>query len=88
MVKLTEHALNHIALKALEQAAASAKYKPLERTYAHRLCLAYLASRSGPERWQFDQFWAALIQPDDKIRTADLTRCLNAIYLRLGLQRS
>ncbi|MEP2989211.1 MAG: hypothetical protein ABJO88_09685 [Parasphingorhabdus sp.] len=81
-----ERYLIKIALRALEEAALRAKSVPQERNYAIRLCLAYLASKS-PERWPFDEYWRELVQEDDKTRSANLNRTLNAIHLRLGIRR-
>lgn len=86
MPSIPEQRLIWIALQALEQTAQKARDQPLERNHAIRLCLAYLASRS-PERWPFDEYWKALADDDDKIRSANLTRCLNAMYLRLVIKR-
>ncbi|MEP2989213.1 MAG: hypothetical protein ABJO88_09695 [Parasphingorhabdus sp.] len=78
--------LIRLALRVLEETAQKAKTGPLERTYAVRLCLAYLASKS-PERWPFDEYLRELVQEDDKMRSANLSRTLNAIHLRLGIGR-
>lgn len=80
-----------MALDALEEAFAAARDEPVRRTWALRLVLAYLATRtrhgSSPERWPFDNYWRALAHDRPQDRTAILNAALNAIYLAVGQKR-
>src|SRR5437868_3732117 len=91
MPPLSEQRLITIALDALEEAFAAAREQPVKRTWALRLVLAFLASRtrhgSPPERWPFDNYWRALEHPRPNDRSASLNAALNAIYLAVGEKR-
>jgi len=91
MPLLTEDRLVAIALDALEEAAASAHDGPVKRTWALRLVLAFLASRSRhdkpPPRWPFDHFWQALVHHRQQDRWANVNAALNAIYVAVGQRR-
>jgi hypothetical protein len=91
MPPLSERRLVTIALDALEEAFAAARDQPVRRTWALRLVLAFLASRtrhgSSPERWPFDNYWRALAHERPQDRTAMLNASINAIYLAVGEKR-
>lgn len=91
MPPLTEERLLTIALGALEEAAATARDGPVKRTWALRLVLAFLASRSRqgkpPPRWPFDHFWQALAHHRAQDRWANVNAALNAIYVSIGRRR-
>jgi hypothetical protein len=91
MPPITEKRLVSFALDALEEALAAARERPVSRTWALRLTLAFLASRtqhgSRPERWPFDHYWQALEHPRPNDRSASLNAALNAIYLAVGEKR-
>src|SRR3954462_15988292 len=91
MPPLPERRLVTIALDALEEAFAAARERPVKRTWALRLALAFLASRtrhgSPPARWPFDNYWRALEHPRPNDRSAGLNAALNAIYLAVGEKR-
>ena len=91
MPPLSERRLVTIALDALEEAFAAAREQPVKRTWALRLVLAFLASRtrhgSPPERWPFDNYWQALAHERPQDRTAMLNASINAIYLAVGETR-
>lgn len=91
MPPLSEERLVTIALDALEEAAATADDGPVKRTWALRLVLAFLASRSRhgkpPPRWPFDHFWQALAHHREQDRRANVNAALNAIYVTVGQKR-
>jgi hypothetical protein len=91
MPPLSEYRLVTIALDALEEAFANARERPVRRTWALRLVLAFLASRtrhgSPVERWPFDNYWRGLTHERPQDRTAILNAALNAIYLAVGEKR-
>jgi hypothetical protein len=88
---ISDSRLVRLALDALEEALASAREEPVRRTWALRLALAFLASRtrhaSRSKRWPFDHYWQALEHPRPNDRSASLNAALNAIYLAVGVQR-
>jgi hypothetical protein len=88
---ITDSRLVGLALDALEEALAAAREQPVGRTWALRLALAFLASRtrqgSRSERWPFDHYWQALEHPRPNDRSASLNAALNAIYLSVGVKR-
>lgn len=75
-------------LAALEQILDQSRNGPIEKSKSIAAVLAYLYCLQRCDRWPFDDFWKALDDPDDKIRSADLTRCLNGIYLQVGIDRT
>jgi hypothetical protein len=91
MPPISDSRLVTIALDALEEAFAAAREQPVRRTWALRLVLAFLASRtrhgSRPDRWPFDNYWRALAHERPQDRTAILNASLNAIYLAVGEKR-
>lgn len=91
MSPLTERRLVSIALDALEETFAAARDRPVRRTWALRLALAFLAQRtrhgSPPDRWPFVNYWRALEHPRPNDRSASLNAALNAIYLAVGERR-
>lgn len=91
MPPITERRLVSFALDALEEALATARDQPVRRTWALRLALAFLASRtrhgSSSDRWPFDHYWQALEHPRPNDRSASLNAALNAIYLAVDVKR-
>lgn len=91
MPPLSEERLLTIALDALEEAAATAHDGPVKRTWALRLVLAFLASRSRHSkpspRWPFDHYWQALAHHRQQDRWANVNAALNAIYVAVGRRR-
>lgn len=91
MPPLSEERLLTIALDALEEAAAMAHDGPVKRTWALRLVLAFLASRSRhgrpPPRWPYVHFWQALAHHRQQDRWANVNAALNAIYVTVGQKR-
>jgi hypothetical protein len=91
MPPLSEERLLTIALDALEEAAATAHDGPVKRTWALRLVLAFLASRSRhgkpPRRWPFDHFGQNLVHHREQDRWANVNAALNAMYIAVGRRR-
>jgi hypothetical protein len=91
MPRLSEERLITFALDALEEAAATAHDGPVKRTWALRLVLAFLASRSPhgkpSPRWPFDHFWQNLVHHREQDRWANVNAALNAIYIAVGRRR-
>ncbi len=91
MPLLSDARLITIALDALEEAAAAAHSEPVRRTWALRLVLAFLASRSrhgrAIPRWPFDHFWRCLADERQQDRWGNVNAALNAIYLAVGEKR-
>lgn len=77
-----------MALDALEQILALSAEDCVRRTRSIGVCLAYLASRNVAERWPFDEFWKWLVCEDKHVRSGNLNRCLNGIYVQLGVKRT
>jgi len=49
--------MNVLALNILANAATRARYAPIERTFAHRLALAWLVHNRISTPWQAHDFW-------------------------------
>lgn len=77
-----------MALEALEEIGECAREGRPPRTKTVALCLAYLCSLHGGDRWPFYEFWRWLDCEDRNIRSANVQRCLNAIYLHVGVDRA
>lgn len=88
MTFVSEDRLVTMSLDALEQILCLSDQDSVRRTRSIALVLAYLASRNVAQRWPFDEFWKSLVCEDDKIRSGNLNRCLNGIYLQLGIKRT
>lgn len=88
MIYVSEEQLVAMTLDALEQLAARASKEIVQRDRSIAVCLAFLATRKKVERWPFDEFWQALECSEQKQLSANAHRCLNAIYLQLGIDRS
>jgi hypothetical protein len=86
-----ESRLIGFALKALEEAAARAHSRPVHRSWALRLALAYLshctANAGAPAAWAFELFWRSLEEPKVHDRWGKLNTALNGIYVALGQRR-
>jgi hypothetical protein len=86
-----ESRLISFALRALEEAAAQARQEPVRRTWAVRLALAYLASRTKPGHqahdWAFDLYWKSLTANRVQERWGKMNAALNGIYLGVGRKR-
>jgi hypothetical protein len=67
--------------------AAVCRYRPIRRSGALRLVLAYLAARQACDRQAFDIFWRGVDHPRPQDRSATLTGALNGIYLAVGVRR-
>lgn len=87
-MRVADEKLVYLALRALEDALDEAQNSPVKRTFAIRLALAYLASRSSGARWPFDQFWQWMPHEERKGRFANMTCALNGIYLQVGKTKS
>src|SRR5690348_1871727 len=86
-MRIAEDRLVAIALGALEEVAAVCRYRPIQRSGALRLVLAYLAARQPCDRQAFDIFWRGVDHPRPQDRSATLTGALNGIYLAVGVRR-
>jgi hypothetical protein len=71
--------LRNWALVAIDEVAEQAKAGPIQRQFALRFALAFLANFAD-ERWPFDNFWRAIVLPDSKVRTATVVAAQNAIH--------
>jgi hypothetical protein len=67
------------ALAAVDEVAEQARFAPVERHLALRFALAFLANFAD-ERWPFDNFWRAVVLPDEKVRGATVVAARNAIH--------
>lgn len=88
MTFISDDRLVAMALDALEQILALSAVDCVSRTRSIAVCLAYLASRNASERWPFDEFWKWLDCEDKHVRSGNLNRCLNGIYLQVGVKRT
>lgn len=90
MPSLGPERLHQLALDALEEAVAEAEFRPIRRSWALRLALAYLASLD-PRRWRagdpFRDFWHGLSQPGAAMRVRTLESALTTIYSWAELKR-
>src|SRR3954465_3479211 len=86
-MRLTEDRLVAMALGALEEGAATCRYRPVQRSAALRLVLAYLASRQPCDRGFFDSFWRGVDTVRPRDRAAILHASLNGIYRQVGRKR-
>lgn len=58
--------LTRLALRALEEAVAEARYGVVERKWGHRLALTWLRRAGVAQTWQAKDFWQRLAdQPDE-----------------------
>lgn len=86
-MRLTDERLTDMALGALEEVAALCEHRPLPRTGALRLVLAYLASRQPCDRHFFDAFWRGVAMERPRDRSATVLASLNGIYRQVGRRR-
>lgn len=86
-MRLTDHRLLDLALGALEEVAAACHHRPVPRSRALALVLAYLASNGRGSRAPYDSFWRAVAHPRPQDRWAGANAALNAIYLAAGRKR-
>lgn len=86
-MRLNDSRLVELALGALEEVAATCRYRPAERSWALRLVLAYLASRGRGNRAPYDMFWRSAGHPRPQDRWAGVNAALNAIYLAADRKR-
>jgi hypothetical protein len=86
-MRLTEDRLTDMALAALEEVAALCHHRPVPRSKALALVLAYLASRQPCDRHFFDAFWRATIAERPRDRSAIVNANLNGIYRQVGRKR-
>lgn len=75
------------ALLALEEVVQEARYRPVRRSLALRLALAYLWSLGSGDRAPFDDLWRHLAAEDGSWRFSCSDNALSAIYRELGVQR-
>ena len=87
MERLNESLLTDMALAALEEVAALCHHRPVPRSAALRLVLAYLASRQPCRRYAFDSFWRSVEHPRPQERWGGANAALNGIYLTIGRKR-
>ena len=82
MSRLDHQRLTDMALVALEEVAACCHVRPVQRTRALALVLAYLASRrlDTATRGPFDQFWKAIGKTQANARWGNVNAALNGIY--------
>ena len=78
------HQLRDRALAALEEVAARAAARPVERSKALAFALAYLWAHAGGSRAPFVQFWQALAIENDIARSQNLIAALNAVRRAVG----
>ena len=88
MTFVSDERLVAMALDALEQILALSAEDRVRRTRSIAVCLAYLASRDVSERWPFDEFWEWLDSDDQHARSGNLNRCINGIYMQIGVKRT
>ena len=90
VASLTPERLRQCALDALEEALADAELKPVRRTWALRLALAYLASLH-PRIWSasepYRDFWRALSLEPRTARRRRLEQALGTIYSWVDVKR-
>jgi hypothetical protein len=86
-MRLTEKRLVEMALAALEEVAATCHHRPVPRSKALALVLAYLASRGRSVRSPYDSFWRAVDHPWPRDRWSGVNASLNGIYLAQGVKR-
>ena len=75
------------ALLALEEVVQEARYRPVRRSLALRLALAYLWSLGSGDRKPFDALWRNIAAEDGAWRFSASDNALSAIYRDLGLMR-
>lgn len=80
--------LTLMALDALDQALEWSGEQKIERTRALATCLAYLYSLTLRDRLAYYDFWKWLDHDDKITRSANLSRCLNRIYLNAKVERT
>jgi hypothetical protein len=92
MRRLGAERIKELALEAVDEAAAEALRRPVSRTRALAVALAWLLyfGRPGspPPRWPFTDFWDALVIERDHDRQAAVTAAANAIFLHIGVRRA
>jgi hypothetical protein len=76
-----------MALGALEEVAATCHHRPVPRSKALALVLAYLASRGRGVRSPYDSFWRSVDHPRPQDRWSGANASLNGIYLAVGVKR-
>ena len=86
-MKLTDSRLDDLAFGALEEVAAICHHRSVEHTRAIVVVLAYLANRSGGERWPYDLFWRSITKPRQHERWQAVNASLNSIYLAADRKR-
>jgi hypothetical protein len=83
-------------MRTLEDALARAEHGPVQRTWGHRLALAWMARTGIPLDWHCKKFWEAMVKPHDKAcspeyarmyRSQDLSGVLDNWYRKLGWER-
>ena len=91
MRRIGSDRLRHLALEAIEEAAAASHLGPVPRTRGLALALAWLLhyGKEGETlpRWPFEAFWRELSTKRTHDRWSGVNAAVNAIYLLLGLPR-
>ena len=85
--------ITHLALRTLEDARAHACHGPIDRTWGHRLALAWLAHIEAGKDWHYREFWQQLANPTTTSaagcvgypRITHLTGLLDYWYSELGI---
>ncbi len=75
------------ALLALEEALHECRYRPVRRSRALGMALAYLWSTSGGDACDFRDFWREIASDNYVLRFMAADRCLDRIYAAAGRKR-
>jgi hypothetical protein len=88
MSRLKQDSLVTLALTILEeQARAALAVGKFDRPPWLRIVLAWLFTVSRGERGFFENYWSALVSPNEIGRQQGLNASLNGIYRQLGRER-
>lgn len=92
MRRIGPEQLRHLALDAIEEAAAASHLGPVIRSRGLALALAWLLhyGKDGEAlpRWPFESFWNGLTCERQHDRWSAVNAATNAIYLALGATRN
>ncbi|MEO8453612.1 MAG: hypothetical protein ABI454_00485 [Sphingomicrobium sp.] len=86
-MRIKEDRLVAMALVVLEEVAATCHHRPVPRSRALALVLAYLAARGAGDRCHYDSFWRSVDHPRSQDRWSGVNASLNGIYLSAGVKR-
>jgi len=84
--------LTRLAFRVLEDALAQANHRPVQRTWGHKLALAWIAQTGITLPWHCNAFWQYMVEPyanenagyQRYLRTSHLTGLLDNWYRKLG----